>query len=39
MRAFWKPELRHELRLRCDEEYVEAFTERFDRVVADHLRS
>jgi hypothetical protein len=28
MRAFWKPELRHELRLRCDEEYVEAFTER-----------
>ena len=39
VRAFWRPELRHELRLRCDEEYVEAFTERFDRVVADHLRS
>jgi asparagine synthase (glutamine-hydrolysing) len=38
-RAFWRPELRHELRLRRDEEYVEAFTERFDRVVADHLRS
>jgi asparagine synthase (glutamine-hydrolysing) len=39
VRAFWKPELRRELRLRRDEEYVEAFTERFDRVVADHLRS
>jgi asparagine synthase (glutamine-hydrolysing) len=39
VRAFWRPELRHELRLRRDEEYVEAFTERFDRVVADHLRS
>jgi asparagine synthase (glutamine-hydrolysing) len=39
IRAFWRPELRHELRLRCDAEYVEAFTERFDRVVADHLRS
>jgi len=39
LRAFWKPELKHELRLRCDEEYVEAFTERFDRVVADNLRS
>jgi len=39
LRAFWKPELRHELRLRSDEEYVEAFTERFDRVVADNLRS
>jgi asparagine synthase (glutamine-hydrolysing) len=39
LRAFWRPELRHELRLRSDEEYVEAFTERFDRVVADNLRS
>jgi len=39
VRAFWRPELRHELRLRRDEEYVEAFTERFDRVVADQLRS
>ncbi len=39
VRAFWRSELRHELRLRRDEEYVEAFTERFDRVVGDHLRS
>lgn len=39
VRAFWTPEPRRVLRLRRDEEYVEAFTERFDRVVADHLRS
>jgi len=39
VRAFWRPEPRRVLRLRRDEEYVEAFTERFDRVVADHLRS
>lgn len=39
MRAFWRPELKHELRLRSDDEYVAAFTERFDRVVADNLRS
>ena len=39
VRAFWTPELRRELRLKSDEEYEEAFTELFDRVVADHLRS
>jgi asparagine synthase (glutamine-hydrolysing) len=39
MRAFWTPEPGRTLRLGCDEEYVEAFTERFDRAVADHLRS
>jgi asparagine synthase (glutamine-hydrolysing) len=39
VRAFWTPELRKELRLRSDEEYEEAFTELFDRVVADQLRS
>jgi asparagine synthase (glutamine-hydrolysing) len=38
-RAFWTPDLSHQLRLRSDQEYVEAFTERFDRVVADQLRS
>jgi asparagine synthase (glutamine-hydrolysing) len=31
LRAFWEPELRRPLRLRSDEEYVGAFTERFDR--------
>jgi asparagine synthase (glutamine-hydrolysing) len=39
VRAFWAPELRRELRLRSDEEYEDAFTELFDRVVADQLRS
>jgi asparagine synthase (glutamine-hydrolysing) len=39
VRAFWAPELRKELRLRSDQEYEEAFTELFDRVVADQLRS
>jgi asparagine synthase (glutamine-hydrolysing) len=39
MRAFWTPEPACTLRLGCDQEYVEAFTERFDRAVADHLRS
>jgi asparagine synthase (glutamine-hydrolysing) len=39
LRAFWDPGLRRPLRLRSDEEYVEAFTERFDRSVADNLRS
>lgn len=37
--AFWKPEPAHELKLSRDEEYVEAFTVLFDRVVKDHLRS
>ena len=36
---FWAPDLGKELRLRGDEEYEEAFTELFDRVVADQLRS
>jgi asparagine synthase (glutamine-hydrolysing) len=39
VRAFWRPQPRRELRLRRDEEYVEAFTEQFDRIVADQLRS
>jgi asparagine synthase (glutamine-hydrolysing) len=39
VRAFWTPEFRHELRLGSDQEYVDAFTELFDRVVADQLRS
>lgn len=39
MRAFWRPEPECTLRLRCDQEYVEAFTETFDRAVADQLRS
>ena len=39
VREFWRPELRHELRLGRDEEYVAAFTELFNRVVADQLRS
>jgi asparagine synthase (glutamine-hydrolysing) len=38
-RAFWVPELRRELRLGSDAEYEDAFTELFDRVVADQLRS
>jgi asparagine synthase (glutamine-hydrolysing) len=38
-RAFWTPEPARMLRLGCDEEYVEAFTERFERAVSDHLRS
>jgi asparagine synthase (glutamine-hydrolysing) len=39
VRRFWAPDLGKELRLRSDEEYEEAFTELFDRVVADQLRS
>jgi asparagine synthase (glutamine-hydrolysing) len=39
VRAFWEPELGHELKLGSDEEYVAAFTDLFDRVVADQLRS
>ena len=39
VRAFWRPEPGRELQLRSDDEYLAAFTERFDRVVADHLRS
>jgi asparagine synthase (glutamine-hydrolysing) len=39
VRAFWEPQLRTELRLGRDEEYVAAFTELFDRVVEDQLRS
>jgi asparagine synthase (glutamine-hydrolysing) len=38
-RRFWSPALGRELRLRSDAEYEEAFTELFDRVVADQLRS
>ncbi len=39
VRAFWRPEPAHTLRLGCDEEYVAAFTERFGRAMTDHLRS
>lgn len=39
VRPFWRPEPERTLRLGCDQEYVEAFTERFDRAVADQLRS
>ena len=39
VRRFWVPDLGKELRLGSDEEYEEAFTELFDRVVADQLRS
>jgi len=39
VRAFWNPELGHELRLGSDQEYADAFTDLFDRVVADQLRS
>jgi asparagine synthase (glutamine-hydrolysing) len=39
VRRFWSPALGKELRLRSDQEYEEAFTELFDRVVGDHLRS
>jgi asparagine synthase (glutamine-hydrolysing) len=36
---FWRPAPARTLRLGSDQEYVEAFTERFDRAVADSLRS
>jgi len=39
IRAFWRPEPVRTLRLGSDQEYVEAFTELFDRAVADQLRS
>lgn len=39
VRAFWRPESVRALRLGSDEEYVAAFTELFDRAVADRLRS
>src|SRR3984957_16081350 len=39
VRRFWSPALGNELRLRGDEENEEAFTELFDRGVADQLRS
>jgi len=39
VRAFWRPEPARTLRLACDQKYVEAFTETFDRAVADQLRS
>jgi len=38
-RRFWQPELLRELRYRCDNEYVDAFNELFERVVATQLRS
>jgi len=37
--CFWRPDLKREIRLARDEEYVEAFDELFERVVSDHLRS
>jgi len=39
IRAFWRAEPVRTLRLGSDQEYVEAFTELFDRAVTDHLRS
>lgn len=36
---YWHPDDIRELHLSRDEEYVEAFTEVFERVIADHLRS
>ncbi len=36
---FWKPDYQRELKLNNDNDYVEAFTELFERVIADHLRS
>ena len=36
---FWRPDLIRELRLRTDDEYVEAFHEIYARVVGDALRS
>lgn len=36
---YWPPDFEDELRLPRDEEYVEAFTELFERVVEDHRRS
>lgn len=38
-RAHWQFDAQRELRLRRDEDYVEAFDELFNRVVRDHLRS
>ena len=39
VRSFWRPELGNELRLGSDREYADAFTDLFDRVVTDQLRS
>lgn len=39
VRRHWQPDLNTELRLARDEEYVDAFLEKFERVVAAHLRS
>lgn len=39
LRRHWQPDLKRELRLPDDNDYVEAFNELFERVIADHLRS
>lgn len=36
---WWQPDLRREIRYRRDEDYVAAFEELFERVIAAHLRS
>lgn len=35
---YWQPDLQFELRLKSDQEYTEAFTSLFERVVHDNLR-
>ena len=37
--TYWKPDYARQVRLRSDDEYVEAFRELFDRVMRDNLRS
>lgn len=39
LHQYWQPELSTELSLSNDEEYVEAFSALFNRVVSDHLRN
>lgn len=36
---YWQPDVKREIRLSRDQDYVEAFDELFERVVSDHLRS
>ncbi len=39
LRRYWQPDTGRELRLPSDEDYVDAFNELFQRVIADHMRS
>jgi asparagine synthase (glutamine-hydrolysing) len=36
---YWSPDFKKELRLKNDNDYLEAFTELFERVISDNLRS